>query len=412
VPSRRALVAIGVLALGVRLAYLLLVRPSIPLVSDGETYHLLARNIAHGRGYLAPYDWFFRHTSRPTAEFGPVHPALLAVASVFGARSILAHQVFLGIVGSVVPVLTAVVAARLTGDRVIAVGSGIVAALHPLLFGSDGALMSETTYTLLALLVVLAALSFAGDGRQRWGVVAGVGVGLAILTRGDAVLLLPFVAVPVLLGGSGVDRTFLLRLATVAGVAALVVAPWVARNAVRFDGHLVLSNNVGSLLNGSNCPATYAGPAIGSWDFRCAYRADLHGTDEAVNSAVLRSTGLRYLRAHTARLPVVMPARVGRAWGVLHPLGQARSEEADGRVFGTQAVGVVVDWLLTPLFVLGVILLHRRGRPITVLVGLVVMVTLLTALTYGSSRFREVAEPALIIGAVAGARLTISHERR
>ena len=400
---RRSLVGIAVLALAARLAYVLLVRPSVPLVSDGQTYHLLARNIASGRGYIAPFDWFFRHQARPTAEFGPVHPTVLAVASLLGARSVLAHQVFLAVIGSATPVLTAVLAGRLTRDRRIALASGVVAALHPMLLGSDGALMSETVYTVLGLLLALALSDVVGSGARRSVVVVGAVLGLAVLTRGDALLLLPFVIIPVLIGVTReLDRDAAVRLATVVGVAALVVLPWVARNAARFDGKIVVSNNVGSLVSGANCPETYAGPGIGSWDFRCAYRTPLLGANEAETSAELRASGLNYLRQHRDRLPLVVPARVGRAWGIVHPFGQARAEEADGRVFGLQAAGVLVDWALLVFFVLGVTALRARRVPLALLVGPVLMVTALCALTYGNSRFREVAEPALIIGAVAG----------
>lgn len=384
--SRRHLLAVGVVALTVRLAYVLAVGPVVPFISDGQNYHLLGRVIAEGRGYIAPIDWFLRHHVRPTAEFGPVHPTVLAVASLLGVTSVLGQQVALAVIGSVTPVLTAVLAHRVTDDRRLAMTAGLVAAAHPMLFGSDGALMSETVYTLLGLVALLCLLR----GRA---VTAGVAIGLAVLTRGDGLLLLPLVAVPLLW------RQWR-RLALVAGVAALVVMPWIVRNAARFDGRLVLTNNMGSLVSGSNCPEAYAGERLGSWDFRCAYRADLPGEDEAENAAVLRAQGLRYAREHAGRLPVVVPARIGRAWGVFHPFGQARAEEADGRVFATQAAGVVLDWVLLPLFVVGVVALRRRAVP---LVALVAMVTVVVAMSYGNSRFREIGEPALIIGAVAGA---------
>jgi hypothetical protein len=132
-----------------------------------------------------------------------------------------------------------------------------------------------------------------------------------------------------------------------------------------------------------------------------------------VNSAVLRAHGLRYLRAHAERLAVVVPARVARGWGALHPLGQARAERDDGRVFDVQVVGVVLDWLLLALFVVGVVRIRRRRRPIAALVGPVLMATLLLAATYGNSRFHEVAEPVLIVGAVVGiCGLTTLTERR
>lgn len=394
--TRRELAVVGALALAVRLAYVLLVRPEIPFVGDGQTYHLLARAIAEGRGYIAPFDWFVKQRVRPTAEFGPVHPAVLAVASLAGITSVLGHQIVLALVGSLTPVLTVLIAHRITHDRRIALAAGVVTAVHPMLFGSDGALMSETVYTLLGALALLALL----HGRT---VLAGLAIGLAVLTRGDGLLLLPFVAAPVLW------REWR-RLAAVVVVAAAVVAPWIARNAVRFDGRLVLSNNVGSLVNGANCPETYAGPRLGSWDFRCAYRADLPGEDEAENSAVLRAKGLRFLRRHFGRLAVVVPARIGRAWGLFHPFGQARAEEDDGRVFPFQAAGVVLDWVLLPLALVGLAALGRRGIP---LAGVLLLVTGVVAASYGNSRFRELGEPALAIAAMAGAlSLTRLSERR
>lgn len=411
IPSRRQLLAIGALGLAVRTAYVLVARPVIPFLSDGQTYHLLAKALADGRGYIAPFDWFFHQQVRPTAQFGPAHPSMLAITTLLGASSVRAQQLTLGLVGSVTPVLTALLAGRITCRPRAALAAGLVAAVHPMLFGSDGALMSETLYALLGLVVVLALLQ---PGRW-WSLLAGVAVGLAVLTRGDGLLLIPCVVLPTVLlhhRKASSMAAALRAVATVAVVATAVVAPWVVRNYARFDGRLVLSNNVGSLISGANCPASYAGPSMGSWDFRCAYAVKLRGADEAANSAVLRNAGLRYARDHASRLPLVAPARLLRAWGVLHPFGQARAEVTDGRVLGAQVAGVVLDWVLVPLFLVGVIALRRRGRPIAPLVGMVALVSLLVALSYGSSRLRELAEPALIVGAVAGIDSLLFTRRR
>jgi 4-amino-4-deoxy-L-arabinose transferase-like glycosyltransferase len=406
--SRRTLLVIGVLALVVRVAYVLIARPHIRGISDASTFRLLARNIAAGRGYLAPYDWFFQHHSRPTAEFVPAHPSVLGVATFLGAKGVRAQQLFMGAIGSFTPPLTALLGWRVTADRRIAIGAGVVAAVHPLLFGSDGALMSETVYTLVALVALLCLL-------DRRVVLAGLATGLTILTRGDAVLFVPIVVLPVLFVVSRPDlRRFARDAAIVAGVVALVVAPWMIRNAARFDGRVVLSNNLGGLILGANCPKSYHGTYLGSWNFRCVYDQQLPGEDEAVNAALMRRQGLEYAGDHAARLAaVVVPARVGRAYGVFHPLGQASNETSEGRVFGTQVAGVVIDWLLVPLFVVGVVALRRRGHAVAALVGPVVFVTVVVALSYGVSRFRELSEPALIVGAVAGfLALTSLAERR
>ena len=406
--SRRTLVAIGILALVVRVAYVLIARPHIRGISDAATFRLLARNIAARRGYLAPYDWFFRHHSRPTAEFVPVHPTVLGVVTFLGAKGVRAQQLFMGVIGSFTPPLTAVLGWRITNDKRIAVAAGVVAAFHPLLFGSDGALMSETVYTLLGLVALLLLL----DGRY---ILAGVALGLTILTRGDAVLLVPFVVVPIVWLAKRRDWRALARDAgIVIGVAALVVAPWVARNAARFDGKLILSNNVGGLVLGSNCTESYRGTFLGSWNFRCVYNQKLPGEDEAVNAALMRREGIGYARHHATRaISVVVPARLGRAYGVFHPLGQATNETTEGRVFGTQVAGVVLDWFLVPLFLFGLLALRRRRRSIAPLVGPVLFVTAVVVLSYGVSRFRELGEPALIVGAVTGIfALTELGERR
>ncbi|MCU1483768.1 MAG: hypothetical protein JWN67_514 [Actinomycetia bacterium] len=398
--KRRELVGLFALAVAVRVGYVLFFDPVVRPISDGGNYHLLADDIAHGRGYISPYDWAFLHHARPTAEFAPLHPTLLAGAVLLGLGTILGQQLFLAVVGAVTPVLTALLGWRITGDRRVAIAAGVVAAVHPILLGSDGALMPETLY---ALLGTAALLTLLRDGR-RWALASGLLLGAAILTRGDGVLLVPMVAVPVLgLRHGRVDRRLVELLGLVVVGVLVVVTPWLARNAARFDGQLVLSNNLGSLLNGANCPPSYEGPGIGSWTFTCADRVEVDPTDEVAASSAMRKAGIDYATDHAGRLPVVAAARVARAWGVLHPVGQARAEGREGRVSGVQLAGVVADWFLLPLFALGAWRLRRRAVPLVAMVALVIG---LSVVAYGNTRFREIAEPALIVGAMAGTTLT------
>jgi 4-amino-4-deoxy-L-arabinose transferase-like glycosyltransferase len=260
--------------------------------------------------------------------------------------------------------------------------------------------MPETLFTLLG---TAALLALTRDGR-RWAAVAGLLVGAAILTRGDGLLLLPIVAVPVLVARRGrLDRRLVGQLGLLLVGVLVVVSPWLARNAARFDGQLVLSNNLGSLLNGANCPPSYRGPDIGSWTFVCADRVKADPTDEVDSSARMRRAGTTYASSHAGRLPVVAAARVGRAWGIVHPVGQARAEGREGRVAGVQLAGVIADWFLFPAFLLGVVALRRPAVP---LVAMLVLVAVISVLAYGNTRFREIAEPALIVGAMAGILLT------
>jgi 4-amino-4-deoxy-L-arabinose transferase-like glycosyltransferase len=392
---RSRLLAVFGVALAVRLVYVLVLDPRIEPISDAFNYHVLGDLIRHDRGFIGPTDWAFRNHVRPTAVFGPGHPVVLAFGNLLGLDTIRQQQLFMGFVGSFTPVLTALLGWRLTRSQGVALGAGLLAAFDPMLFGSDGALMAETVFTLCgtAVLLLLLASRDRTDAR-RWWLAAGAGavLGGAVLTRGDGLLLLPIAVVPLLW------RHW--RQMVLVGVAmTLVVAPWLVRNYVRFD-RVVLSTNIGALVNGANCPESYEGAYLGSWSFECAYRIDLVG-DEAVDADRLRAQGIRYAREHAGRVPVVVAARLGRGWGVFQPFTQAEREARfEGRVESTQSVGVVLTWVLVPLALLGVWLLRRRGVGVAPLVCPIVFVTVLFAVSYGNPRFGELARPALAVGAV------------
>ena len=59
-------------------------------------------------------------------------------------------------------------------------------------------------------------------------------------------------------------------------------------------------------------------------------------------------------------------------------------------------------YLMVPLAIVGAVALRRSGRPLRLLLAPVVLVTLVGALSYGSTRFRVAAEiPIVVLGAVA-----------
>ena len=95
-----ALLAIAVVALIVRVGFVLVVDPKLPDPGDATAYHLLANNLADGHGYIRPFDFRILHVARPTAEYPPLFPALLAVPSFLGAKSIDAQRLLLCFVGT------------------------------------------------------------------------------------------------------------------------------------------------------------------------------------------------------------------------------------------------------------------------------------------------------------------------
>jgi len=394
--SRRfaiGLLAIVVVAAAVRITYTVFVADDLPLGGDAVSYHLQAAHLAAGNGYVRAQDFL---VFGPSAEFPPLFPVVLSVVDRFGGDSITTQRLFTGMLGVGTVLLVGLTGRRVGGSTVGLIAAGL-AAIYPMLFGAEGALMAESLYALLVsgfLLVVYLALE--RPTIVRW-VVAGVLIGLAALTRTEAILLVPLVVVPEVLrrGGITARAWSTIGLSTVA--ALVVVTPWIVRNAVVFDRFIPISNNSGTLLAGANCDGTYDGDDRGLWHFACVTAVDTTGVDEAEMADRLRESGLDYARDHLSEVPGVMTVRVLRTFGLYEPTQQIEWDELEGRDAGWQTVGHRMFLVLLPFAVAGTVLLWRARRPVWPLLAPVVAVVLTSAFSYGNQRFRILAEPGMLI---------------
>jgi hypothetical protein len=91
-----------------------------------------------------------------------------------------------------------------------------------------------------------------------------------------------------------------------------------------------------------------------------------------------------------------MAARVGGAIGVFRPFLHVRFGSYEGRDYSWGLVGLWMYWALVPLAVAGAVINRRRGRDSWPLLVPCVMVLAVTAVVYGSIRFRLAAEVPLI----------------
>lgn len=217
---------------GLRLSWLLHARP-IP-VSDFNDYRTLALGILdHGQfGY-----------PEPTAFFLPVHPTFLAIFAMV-SRS----DFWLGF--SMVLVGTASIGlVYLAGTRVLGshrgglIAAGIFAILPTFVLYSP---VLATEHLLVALMVAgIYTLTGPRPWRTRNLAVSGVLLGLAVLTRGEAVFYVPAVLVWVWLDGPRPTAKRLRAVAVVVATVFLVVIPWYARNALVVGPEAGLSSSAG-----------------------------------------------------------------------------------------------------------------------------------------------------------------------
>ncbi len=380
------------LALALRLLYGLVLVKTHPLLGDGLEFHNLALSLADGHGY-AQSSFLTPHLA-PTADKPPLYPALLAIFTLIGGHGWAPHQVAGALIGTTTVLLVGLLGRRIGGAVVGLVAAGL-AAIYPMLIAADGSFRSESLYALLITATLLAAYALHDRPDKRRALACGVLIGLATLTRSEALVLVLLLVLPTAL--LVVDRRRALALSAIALAAAVVViAPWLARCWIQFDRPVFVSTNSGGLLAGANCAETYHGEWLGQWRYDCL--KPNHAPNEAEVSAQLASDGLHYARDHAGRLPVVAAVRFLRSWELFRPRQQLGSEHFfEGRDLHVEKIGVALYYLFALLSLPAVLALRRRGQPLRILAAPFVLVTLVSIGAYGFTRFRIAAEPVLVV---------------
>jgi hypothetical protein len=170
----------------------------------------------------------------------------------------------------------------------------------------------------------------------------------------------------------------------------------VIRNLVTFEEPVLLSYGDGALLLGANCDTTYRGELTGSWEDDC-YARIRPTRDLSVQAARQRDAALTYIGDHLDRVPSVMAVRVLRTWGIWQPFQQARLSTTEGRPIEAAWAGMAMYYVLLVLAVAGALLLRRRRVVFWPLVVLAVFVTVMSAVSYGTIRFRIPAEVSIVV---------------
>jgi 4-amino-4-deoxy-L-arabinose transferase-like glycosyltransferase len=264
--ARLALLGLG--AFAIRLVYILAIaRAPVGVGGDAGFYHSAANLIAHGHFYDRE---IFGHAYK-TAEHPPLFSLALSVSSVFGGDSLLAHRIVSIAIGSCSVVLVALLGRRVGGDTVSWL-AGAIAAIYPPLVTADGLVMSEPLFVLLVTAALLLALTVTDRPTVLGSASLGAVVGLAILTRGEGVLLLPLLAWPAAFARDSRRPGRGVRLLATTAAALVVVSPWLIRNAVVFH-RFILAADSSTVIAGANCRDTYYGHDIGWWSNACLERA-------------------------------------------------------------------------------------------------------------------------------------------
>jgi 4-amino-4-deoxy-L-arabinose transferase-like glycosyltransferase len=394
--------AVAALGLVLRAAYLYGPARHVHGIGDWWFYHWQPGLIVNGHGFTDPWQLLATHQYRPSAAHPPLYSILLSGLYLLGGHGTLIQRSLGLVLGTVTLVLVGLLGRRVGGDR-LGVVAALLYAVYPVMIAVDGDLMSEVLYGPLIAGMLLAAFALHDRPTVRRAIVLGAVIGLAALTRTEALLFLPFLLVPVAWRARAVGHRAGPGRAVLAGVGILacvvVIAPWLIRNEVAFGRFVLISTNNQTVIAGANCAQTYHGVNMGGWDITCI--APRTKANEAAQAAVWQHDGLSYAAHHLGRLPAVILLRELRVWDLWQPRRQARTF-AEGQQIDVAEAGVAAFWLFALVGVAGVLALRRRSPVLLILLAPAVVVCLASAIGYGVPRLRDSFDIALPVLAAAG----------
>ncbi len=361
--------------------YWALVTPHWQPRSDAVQYWGLGYALSNGDGFSMVFPQLEMHA---TAFRPPLYPVLLVPGSFLFDQALWPHRLLNLLIGSAVAVLAGVLAARIGGRRA-GVVAGLVVALYPPLIANDTVTLTEP----LALLLLLAAMLAADE--RRWAL-AGASCGLLLLTRPNGYLVVAVLAAWVW------RQAGWRRALGLAGVALLVVFPWLVRNQVQVGTWRLTTSDGFTIAAVYNTPAQEAGnfvdpvfsPAYSDLDHRFAQFDEVEWNDK------LTSESIEALKGNKRYVGTVL-VRNAKGYFELDPSLNRYPERVDGRRWGFRQAMLPLFFAVTAAGLVGLAQRWRDPR-VVVLALLTAQFVALSLLLVAPPRLRAPFDLAMCIG--------------
>jgi 4-amino-4-deoxy-L-arabinose transferase-like glycosyltransferase len=238
---RLDLAVAAVVSVLVRLPWVVFVQHG--LAHDSSFYYYGAKSIAAGHGYSI--------LGHPTAFFPVGWPAFLALVFAITGPSIWAILVLNLILWLIIADLVYVFGRR-TGGRATGVVAALLVAASPTLSLYVLRAYSEALFIPLLLLVCLLLTARRESPSLRVAALAGLFLGFAILVRSTAAPLPVLLSLWLLVRNPW--REAWRAAAVLCAASCLVVAPWIARNAIVMHSAVISTNGGVTLWIGNHHP--------------------------------------------------------------------------------------------------------------------------------------------------------------
>ena len=409
-----ALALVALAGFGIRIGVMTLIREPCPVPEeepsgtcyefDGDSRYVAvqASMLREGRGFGdAGKEMWGIPSDEPGASHPPLFTLFVAGLQTVGLDDVSQWRVVVAAIGSIGVGLVGLAAWRVVAGRdgptgarsrqagVLAAG---LAAVSPLLMARDVDFQVEGLLIPLTALFVVLAYRLWRTPTMPAALWLGFVAGLLWLTRGEQILLL-VLTIPLFWWGlrdrCGVGRRVGLFAAS-AGLAAAMMAPWVAYNLGRFTEPTLISTNLQITVLLASCDEVYEGKDFGYYNWDCVYRLALpDAADDSVREQERGAVARAYIADHLGRLPVVTLAKLGRFTN-LYLVGDTEERTAlqEGSGWFLARTGQYATWLLAPLAVVGGVWVRRRRHPLSPLLAPMITPLLVVAVLIPLPRFR------------------------
>lgn len=214
--------------------------PKLHISGDNAVYIKLAENMADGHGYST------LNTSGeyvPASHFPPGYPAVLASFMILGIDSIVFFKVLNGVFLLASLLLLWYMACRLTGNRLLASCSVLIAVLSPQVLGFAMIVMSEMSFMFFIMLSFFCIYKYSCKCGKAYYMNHWFWMALVFAAAGYYIRSVGMAAMGAILVFFAFRREWK-QLLVSAGTFVLLLLPWSVRNAV----HGIESRYFGTIM--------------------------------------------------------------------------------------------------------------------------------------------------------------------
>jgi hypothetical protein len=410
IPRPGAWLALFAAAFAARLLYAWLAQgPNATPSSDALQIDTVAWNLARGAGFSFDGE----HGPYPTGVVPPVVPWIVSLLYRAAGHRYFAALVLQCAIGALAPLAASSIGAAMFGTGTGRL-AGWLTALHPLLVFFGAYLLTETTFTTVLLVALLASLSWVKAPRPARALGVGLLWGVATLTRPTALLLPALITVWawVPLGLTVAPRERARQLVMLLLGVALALAPWSVRNSMLTGRFVPIKTGGGRTFFDANNPVVWGDRATrgGAANMFAVepWASKLRGHDELTTDSIASAEAWTFLNAHRAEWPAMAAAKVARFWRLRMEGGATGTWQREGSPLSPllSRVDPLLAWsvLVLPFALWGAVrsLMGPRRWFQSILLAVIALFTLLAIPYWGALRLRVPIEPLVVLLAAAG----------